>query len=351
MAKNFNTQQIKSLVKNGKIGYHAIGDGLYIRLSKERTAFWVVRYTINKKRREISCGTFPELSLVDARLKTAQIKQDIKTQNIDPQAEKKRLDTQEMRVVNDLAEDWLKDCEKRLKHPNIPRRVYTKELAPFFGELAIDKVTPRDIRASIQRITQSDRPTIANDALMYCKQLFRHAIKLDLRTTNPAEAFNVSDAGGVEQSRSRALSLEEVEKVFLCFRKNHNQFTRDNYLAMALLLALAVRKGELIAAKWDEFDFNKKLWHIPQERSKTGRSISVPLSNVVIGWLKELEVRAFGSDYIFPNRRSSKRFGHISPDTLNAAIQKLFREKKCLLSILPFMIYGEPVEVYLLVMV
>ncbi|WP_349304471.1 hypothetical protein [Pseudoalteromonas rubra] len=39
-------------------------------------------------------------------------------------------------------------------------------------------------------------------------------------------------------------------------------------------------------------------------------------------------MRAFGSDYAFPNRRASKRFGHISPDTLNAAIQKLFREDK-----------------------
>jgi len=328
MAAKFNTQQIKSLIKNGKIGYHSIGNSLYIRLSKERSAFWVVRYTIHKKRREITVGKFPDVSLSEARLQAAQIVIDVKNDNIDPQAEKKRLDNEQMKTVNHLAEDWLKDCEKRLKHPNIPRRVYTKDLAPFFGDLAIDKVTPRDIRATIQRIAESDRPTIANDALMYCKQLFRHAIKLDLRTSNPAEAFNVSDAGGVEQSRSRALTLEEIEQVFQCFRDNADQFTRDNYLATALLVALGVRKGELIAAQWKEFDFKAALWHIPQERSKTGRAISVPLCNVVIDWLKELQVRAFGSSYVFPNRRASKRFAHISPDTLNAAIQKLFREEK-----------------------
>ncbi len=48
------------------------------------------------------------------------------------------------------------------------------------GALAIEQVTPRDIRAIITKIVESGRPTISNDALMYCKQLFRHGIKLDL---------------------------------------------------------------------------------------------------------------------------------------------------------------------------
>jgi len=328
MTAVITVQKIKSLIKNKTVGRHAIGNGLYFRISSEGTGFFIVRYTIYKKRKEITLGKFPQLSLADAKLKAAKIKADLANDNVDPQAEKKRLDAQELLVVNDLAEDWLKDCEKRLKHPNIPRRVYTKDLAPFFGELAIDKVTPRDIRASIQRIAESDRPTIANDALMYCKQLFRHAIKLDLRTTNPAEAFNVSDAGGVEKSRSRALTIEEIEQVFICFRENQNQFTRDNYLAISLLLALGVRKGELTAAKWEEFDLKEAIWHIPQERSKTGRAISVPLSPTAITWLQELKIRAFNSEFVFPNRRASKRFGHISHDTLNHALQKLFREEK-----------------------
>jgi len=191
-------KKIKSFIKNKTVGKHAIGNGLYIRISDEGSGFFTVRYSLYKKRKEMTLGKFPELSLADAKLQAAQIKVDIKNNNIDPLAEKKRLDSEVINTVNDLAEDWLKDCEKRLKHPNIPRRVYTKDIAPFVGELTIEQVTPRDIRAIIQHIAESNRPTIANDALMYCKQLFRHSIKLDLRTTNPAEAFTLSDAGGVE---------------------------------------------------------------------------------------------------------------------------------------------------------
>jgi len=245
--------------------------------------------------------------------------------DIDPIAERNRGDNELLETVDQLAEDWLKECDKRLKHPNIPRRVYQKDISPVIGELTVGQVNPRDIRAIITRIAESNRPTIANDALMYCKQLFRHGIKLDLRDSNPAGAFNVNDAGGVEKSRSRALSLDELEKVFICLRENRDQFMRENYLAVALLLTLAVRKGELIAAKWGEFDLPASLWNVPEERSKTGKGITIPLPEETVAWLNELKVRAYDSEFVFPNRRASKR-GHISPDTINAAIQKLFRE-------------------------
>lgn len=51
--------------------------------------------------------------------------------------------------------------------------------------------------------------------------------------------------------------------------------------------------------------------------------IVIPLPPLAIEILKELKVRAFGSDYVFPNRRSSKNL-HMGKDTLNRAIAKLF---------------------------
>ncbi|WP_420196312.1 phage integrase central domain-containing protein [Gayadomonas joobiniege] len=61
----------------------------------------------------------------------------------------------------------------------MPKRVYTKEIQPVIGKLKIDQVTALDVREIIRRIFDSNRPTIANDTLMYMKQLFRHANKLD----------------------------------------------------------------------------------------------------------------------------------------------------------------------------
>lgn len=155
------------------------------------------------------------------------------------------------------------------------------------------------------------------------KQLFDHAIKLGLLLNNPASAFKVNDAGGIEKSRERALSLEEIGQEFKIFREHSDSFSRDNYLACALLLLLAVRKSELTEAPWAEFDLNEKKWSLPKERSKSGVAIVIPLPPLAMKILEELKVRAFGSDYAFPNRKSSKNL-HMGKDTLNRAIAKLF---------------------------
>ncbi|WP_096299734.1 tyrosine-type recombinase/integrase [Halomonas sp. hl-4] len=186
-----------------------------------------------------------------------------------------------------------------------------------------NNVTPMDVRDIVRKIASSGRPSISNDALMYLKQLFNHAIKLGLLTYNPAAAFNVNDAGGIEKSRDRALGLDEIHHVFQVFRDNRVSFNRDNYLACALLIVLGVRKTELTEARWSEFDLDNEKWDLPGERSKSGVGIAVPLPPQAIAWLKELQVRAYGSPYVFPSRRSSKH-PHMGKDTLNRAIAKLF---------------------------
>ncbi|MFK5927203.1 MAG: tyrosine-type recombinase/integrase [Desulfuromusa sp.] len=326
MSVKLNDKQIKSLLRKGVVGRYSAGNGLYLRISNEGTGFWAVRYTVNGRRREIMLGSYPGLTLANATIETAKLKLKVK-QGIDPLIERKRVDSVKIKTVDDLAADWIKDCEKRLKYPNIPRRVYERDLQPIFGELLLEHITPLDIRDTLDKITDSGRPTISNDALMYCKQIFRHGIRLGVMNSNPADAFTVRHAGGIEKSRSRVLNPNELQKVFDCFREHIGKFKRENYLATALLIALGVRKGELIAAKWCEFDLDAALWKIPAARSKTGIAIVVPLSTLSVRWLQELQMRACGSEFIFPTRRFSKNNGHISPDTLNAAINKLFDGK------------------------
>jgi len=130
----------------------------------------------------------------------------------------------------------------------------------------------------------------------------------------------------VETSKDRALSLDEVKHAFKVFRENPDSFTRDNYLACSLLICLGVRKSELTEAKWAEFDLDKAVWSLPKERSKTGVGMEIPLPVLTIEWLHELKGLAFRSEYVFPNRRSSKN-AHMGADTLNRAISKLFGQE------------------------
>jgi len=322
-----NDLQIKKLLKEGKPVKKQVERGLYFRVSNEGTGFWILRYTINNKRREVTIGRYgkkaDELTLSQAK-DEAGIKRAEINKGLDPVAENKRPTKASYKTVDDIAQKWLKICERELKNPQIPARVYRKEIAPIIGDLAVTKVDPTDILGIVEKINDSKRPTIANDALAYCKQIFNRAIKEGAIKFNPAGALSIKDAGGSEKSRTRYLTIDELKTILKIMRDNSHTFTRDNYLAFCLLLVLGVRKGELIAAKWSELDFINNIWHLPMERTKTGKAISIPLSPAILPWLNELSIRANGAEFLFPSRRASKRRGYISDDTLNHALSKMF---------------------------
>lgn len=314
-------EQVKLRIK-GKPGQLADGNGLYLVVPKSGEAYWMLRYTSNKKRKEMTLGKVSVLSLANARAEVVLKKKKIH-EGIDPLLERQRFEQVDIKTVDDLFNDWYPTLEKRLKFPSIPKRIYTKDIAPCIGNIKLTQITARDIRATINIINDSGRPTIANDALGHCKQLFNHGIKLDLLSGNPAAAFTFRDAGGVEKSKDRALTEEELKQFFNTAKENSDSFSRDNYLACALLVCLGVRKSELCEAKWEEFGIDKAQWHLPKERSKTNVGFTIPLAPEVLAWFEELKVRGFGSEYVFPSRRASKN-PHMGADTLNRAISKLF---------------------------
>ncbi|GAB2998853.1 tyrosine-type recombinase/integrase [Psychrosphaera aestuarii] len=260
-----NDKQIKSFLKDQTKGRKAVADNLYIRVQTIGKAYWEVRYSINNKRKfmRIEGGSYPAMSLATAKHKSSSLIQKVR-EGVDPLAEKARADSVKIRTVD----DWYKYLVRNLKHPEITKRYYEKEIRPLIGDLTISHVNARDIKGIIDKVTKSNRPSIANKTLLCCKKLFNHACKLDLANNNPATAFKPADAGGVQKSRAIVLSFSELKTVFEIFRQNQDMFVRDNYLAISLLLSPGVRKTELTAAKWEEFDLEKGVWKLEEERTK-----------------------------------------------------------------------------------
>ena len=322
-SNQLTVKSIQSKIASNNVGKHPDGNGLYFVVPKSGSPYWMLRYTAaNKKRKEMTIGKHVDMSLQEARYEAA-LKKKQHRDGTDPLLAKKRAEQESIKTVDDLFHDWYPTLESRLKHPEIPKRIYSKDIAPLIGEYKLEQLTARDIRSVIESIKKSGRMAVANDALGYCKQLFNHAIKLDLMGLNPASAFSYIDAGGLENSRDRALSESELKQFLKVARTNNKSFSRDNYLACLLLVSLGVRKSELCEAKWEEFSFEEAVWRLPASRSKTKVGFDIPLAPQLLVWLEELKVRAFDSDYVFPSRRASSR-PFMGSDTLNRAISKLF---------------------------
>lgn len=113
------------------------GNGLYFCVRKSGMPYWMLRYTSLNGRREATLGQYPSMTLAEARLESPKMQLQLQ-QGEDPLAIRAIETIPEIQNVSQLFQDWYtKDLSRRLKHPNIPKRVFTKEIAPVIGQLPI----------------------------------------------------------------------------------------------------------------------------------------------------------------------------------------------------------------------
>lgn len=189
--------------------------------------------------------------------------------------------------------------------------------------MAAEDVKPGHIDTMLKAIVKRGVPTMANDVLRWTKRIFDYAIKRHILQYNPASAFDLSDAGGKETARERALTYEELVILFEAMR-NTKGFTQINIITVRLLLLLAVRKSELTGACKSEFNLEAALWLLPAERTKTGAAITIPLPPQAVEALRDLHRLSENSDWLLPARKAQDRMlPHIHENTLNVALAKV----------------------------
>ena len=329
--------QIRAWMKNGeRFEQRGDGDGLSLCYRENyATPVWKFRYRFAGKQRIMNLGSYAVLSLADAR-KTAREMSARVALGYDVSGEKQERKREAVAKIEDdknawtvakLADEYFeRTILGRWKYPNIVRSRIENDIKPAIGKMKAEDVRPRDIDAMLQTIVKRNAPTIANDVLRWSKRIFNFGIKRQVVEHNPASAFDPSDAGGKEDARDRWLSREEIIRLFQAMRDKAGAFSIENLYAVRLLLLLAVRKEELIAAQWREFDLEEAVWRLPEERTKTSAAIDIPLPAVAVETLSELKRLACGSAYIFPARKmQSRMIPHIDLNTLNAAISKHIR--------------------------
>jgi integrase len=154
--------------------------------------------------------------------------------------------------------------------------------------------------------------------------MFDDGIRRHLVRFNPAAAFDLTDEGGKELARERALSRDELVTLFEPVRQAED-FSVQNELTVKLLLLLAVRKGELIAARWDEFELeaDPPMWHLPGIRTKTGQPLDIPLPTMAVAWLHKLKELACNAAYVPPRKLQTRMVPHVCESTLGVAMGKV----------------------------
>ncbi|HEX4024752.1 MAG TPA: integrase arm-type DNA-binding domain-containing protein [Steroidobacteraceae bacterium] len=308
------------------------GDGLYLRKQTRDGASWTLRYHFAGRPHWLALGNYPDMPLAQARIEARQARV-LPDKQQNPLALRRAAlaEERQKRLFKTLCEDWYRaEIQARaLKHPAVPRRYLDKYLLPKLGRFAAGDITPADIARMLDEV-KGRAPTAANDLLRFTRRIFAFGVRRRFVSNNPAGDFSPRlDAGGTERPRSRALSGDELAQLFAKIRETPN-FGEDNLLAIKLLLALCVRKGELLGARWEEFDLDGlstsgAAWRLPAARTKTGEGLDTPLVPDAVEWFRQLRGLSAGSEYLFPKRRRDRheRVPHVGVDTLNAALKRV----------------------------
>lgn len=305
----------------------ADGDGLTFTLSAKGTAAWVLRYRIDGVRKEITLGRYPDLTLTKARELAAE-KRVAVFQGVDvareKQERKEAAGLSSIGIVKALYQEFFaRQIEGQRKSPQQVSGVFELHILPIIGTQLVSEVKPADIDRILRPLTDRGVYRTAAKALQLTKRLFDFAMKRHLIAANPALPFNWTDIGGKVGPRSRVLSRDELIEFFKGMRVTPN-FPQYSAAALKLLLALGVRKMELLKATWDEFDLEEGEWHLPKERTKTDAAIRIPLSSWVLENLKEQKKRGH-NEYVFPVLRLApgKTTKYMGETTLNHALYML----------------------------
>jgi integrase len=311
------------------------GQGLYLRFRESDSApRWLFRYQLAGQARKVDLGSYKTVSLADARRSAREFKArvalgyDVAAEKLDRKKESAaRIEAERNAVtVATLADEYLAErIIGRWKHPNIVRGRIERDIKPAIGHLALAEVRPSHVADLLKSIVKRGAPTMATDVLRWLKRMFDYAIKRELMLTNPAAAFDPSDAGGKEEARDRWLTNTELSRL-LAAMKVAKGWTYQNTLTLKLLLMLAVRKSELIEAPIKEFDLDSGVWRLPEERTKTGEALDIPLPRQAVTALRELVRLAGQSAWLLPARKMQTRMvPHIDLNTIGAAIAKNIR--------------------------
>lgn len=286
--------QIRHWIKAGTPLAKADSNGLTFTLSAGGLASWILRYSYGGRRRELTIGRYPDISLADAR-GIATIKRAEIMQGGNPAADKQKAKATAAKdwTVRQLAKDYR---EKKLVNLAESTQVsygrHLKRIENKLGALMVREVEASDVVALIEAsaLTWGE----SNMLLITAKCLFTHACGKRLINANPCHGIMLSALLGERPPKRQRLMLTKEELHLLL----NAGMRRRNMLTIRILLATAVRSAELYKAKWEDVHLEEAQWHIP--KSKTGTAMDIPLPPVVVGWFRELREMAGESAYVLP---------------------------------------------------
>lgn len=280
------------------------GSGLSLLIEPNGSKGWRFRYRFDGKPKMLSLGTYPLVSLTDARQKRDEAKK-LVASGINPSDVRKRDKQERQNEIGNtfeaIAREWYEKRTDRWSagYAEEMMKTFETDIFPFIGGRPIAEIKPMELMGVLSRLDERGATEKLRKVRQRCGEVWRYAIVTGRAEYNPAPDL-VSAFVPHKKEHYAFLKHEELPEFFRTLNTYSGSIVVK--LAMRLQVLTGLRPGELRQGEWAEIDFEKRLWEVPPSRMKKRRPHCVPLSAQAIAILEQLKPITGHYQFIFPGR-------------------------------------------------
>ena len=279
------------------------GGGLLLEVMPSGSKAWRYKYHLNGKREKVTIGTYPALSIRQARDRHQELR--LLVEQGESPAKDKQTSSSAQKLADSrrvtfrtFAMRWVEETLFYRSSGYVAQTVRWLDayVFPAIGDMELVDVQPRDVLAIMK--ARAHTTVTAERIRVVVQQIYNHAIRNLLATTNPAQPLRGAIARAPVEHH-RHLSEKELGAFA---RKLGLQGAHVTTIAASRLLMLTMtRKSELLRSKWPEFDLDAAQWDIPAQRMKMGKPHRVLLSRQAVEILRQVHALTGHGEYVFPS--------------------------------------------------
>lgn len=306
------------------------GMGLFLRVKPSGSKLWIFNYyqPYSKKRKNMSLGIYPDISLASAR----QLRDEYRTlisKKIDPQAHRKEQDEvgrlAYSQTLKNIAEKWydIKRSSVTEDHANKSWASLELHVFPGIGDFPITKITAVKVISILSPLSAQGKLETVKRLTQRINEVMIFAVNSGLIENNPLANINKAFKNPTKSSMA-TIKPEELPGFIHALNKASIKIVTRCLIEWQL--HTLTRPTEAATARWDEIDFENRTWTIPAEKMKMRREHVIPLTDQTIAILEELQPISSHREYLFPAERNPRT--HINKQTANMAIKRMGYENK-----------------------
>lgn len=299
--------------------------GLYLEVQPSGVKHWRWKYRFGGKEKRLALGSYPAVTLAQARRDRDTAREVLKAGTDPVQAKQDAKHARQVAIESNfeaVARSWFDHWKgpKSPRHADYVLRRLEADVFPMLGRKPIADITAPQLLAMAKKIESRGALDIARRSWQTCGQIFEFALAHGLIERNPSKDVRPGSALKARKkehyARIDAKELPELLRKIEAYAGT--PYTR---LAMKVMALTFVRTGELIGARWEEFDLDAAEWRLPAERMKMGTPHIVPLSTQAVDVMRQLSELRSLSPMVFPGERDRER--PMSNNTILKALDRM----------------------------